>query len=72
MEHYFQAHKIKVLLAQPLEALFQNSKAIGRIEKWATELNECVIEFKHKSAIKSQTLADFIIDWTPTAFDTTT
>jgi hypothetical protein len=71
LKHCFQAHRIKVLLAQPLEALFHNSEAIGRIGKWATELNEFVVDFEHRSAIKSQALADFIADWTPAAFDTT-
>jgi hypothetical protein len=33
LKHYFQAHRIKVLSAQPLEALFHNSEAIGRIKK---------------------------------------
>ena len=33
LKHYFQAHRIKVLSAQPLEALFRNSEAIVRIEK---------------------------------------
>jgi ribonuclease HI len=46
-------------------------EAIGRIKKWATELNKFVVAFEHRSAIKSQALADFIVDWTPTAFDTT-
>ena len=71
LKHYFQAHRIRVLLAQPLEALFQNSEAIGRIGKWAAELNEYIVDFEHRSAIKSQVLADFIIDGTPSAFDTT-
>ena len=71
VKHYFQAHRIKVLSAQPLEALFRNSEAIGRIRKWATELNEFVVDFEHRSAIKSQALVDFIADWTPTAYDTT-
>ena len=71
LKHYFQAHRIKVLSAQPLEALFRNNKAIGRIRKWATELNEFVVDFKHRSVIKSQALVDFIADWTPTAYDTT-
>ena len=71
LKHYFQAHRIKVLSAQPLEALFNNSEAIDRIKKWATELNEFVVEFKHRSAIKSQALIDFITDWTPVAYDTT-
>ena len=33
LKHYFQAHCIKVLSAQLLEALFHNNKAIGRIRK---------------------------------------
>jgi hypothetical protein len=71
LKHYFQAHRIEVLLAQPLEALFCNSETIGRIKKWATELNEFVVDFEHRSTIKSQALVDFIADWTPAAFDTT-
>ena len=53
LKHYFQAHQIRVLSAQPLDALFQNSEAINRIGKWAAELNEYMIEFEHRSAIKS-------------------
>jgi ribonuclease HI len=33
--------------------------------KWATELAEHVINFVSRSAIKSQVLADFVADWTP-------
>ena len=47
LKHYFHAHRIKVLSAQPLEALFGNSEAIGRIKKWATELNEFVVDFEY-------------------------
>ncbi|XP_066315963.1 uncharacterized protein [Miscanthus floridulus] len=71
LKHYFQAHPIKVLSAQPFEALFRNSEAIGRIGKWATELNEYVIDFEHRSVKKSQALVDFITNWTPVVFDTT-
>ena len=71
LKHYFHAHRIKVLSAQPLKALFRNNKANVRIRKWATELNEFVVDFKHRSVIKSQALADFIADWTPAAYDTT-
>ena len=71
LNYYFQAHRIKVLSSQLQEALFHNSEAIGRIGKWAIELNEFVVDFKHRLAIKSQALADFIVDWTLVAFDTT-
>jgi len=56
LKHYFQAHRIKVLSSQPLGALFCNSEAVGRIRKWAIELNEFVVDFEHISAIKSQAL----------------
>jgi len=64
LKHYFQAHHIKVLSSQPLEALFCYSEAIERIKKWATELNEFVVDFEHRSTIKSQALTNFIVDWT--------
>jgi hypothetical protein len=62
LKHYFQAHCIEVLSAQPLEALFHNSEAIRRIRKWVIELNKFVVDFEHRSAIKSQALVDFIAD----------
>jgi ribonuclease HI len=45
----------------------RNREAIGRIEKWAAELNEFTIDYVHRSSIQSQALADFIVDWTPGA-----
>jgi hypothetical protein len=32
------------------------------MRKWAIELNKFVVDFEHRSAIKSQALADFIMD----------
>lgn len=69
LKNYFQVHHIRVLLAQPLEALFHNSET-GRISKSAVELNEYIIDFEHRSVIKSQALVYFIADWTSSAFDT--
>jgi hypothetical protein len=47
----------------------RNREAIGRVGKWAAELNEFTIDFVHRSSIQSQALADFIADWTPGAQD---
>jgi hypothetical protein len=33
--------------------------------KWATKLSQHFIEFEKRTSIKSQVLADFIADWTP-------
>jgi ribonuclease HI len=53
-----------MLTDQPLDDLFINKEASSRIAKWATELSEHTIDFGKRSAIKSQVLADFIVDWT--------
>jgi ribonuclease HI len=62
--HYFEAHKVTILTDQPLNDLFINKDASSRIAKWATELSERTIDFGKRSAIKSQVLADFVVDWT--------
>jgi hypothetical protein len=47
----------------------RNREAIGRVGKWATELNEFTIDYVHRYSIQSQALADFVADWTPRAQD---
>jgi hypothetical protein len=42
----------------------RNRETTGRVGKWATELNEFIIDYVHRSSIQSQALADFITDWT--------
>jgi hypothetical protein len=64
LRHYYEAHKVTVLMDQPLNDLFINKEASSRIAKWATELSEHTIGFAKRSVIKSQVLADFIVDWT--------
>jgi hypothetical protein len=46
----------------------RNREAIGRVGKWATELNKFIAHV-HRSSIQSQALADFIAHWTPGAQD---
>jgi hypothetical protein len=66
LKHYFQAHKIIIPSSVPLNNIFKNLDAIGRIGKWATEINDFVIEFIGRNTIKSQAIVDFVTDWTPT------
>jgi hypothetical protein len=63
--HYFQSHNVSVPTAIPLWDMFENKESTGRMDKWATELVEHVISFVARGAIKSQVLADFVADWTP-------
>jgi ribonuclease HI len=65
--HYFQAHRIVVVTSFPLRTILHNSNATGNIAKWAAELAEFQLDFQPRHAIKSQVLADFIIEWTPPA-----
>jgi hypothetical protein len=40
-----------------------NQDAIGRISKWAVELSTLNIDFKPRTAIKSQALVNFMVEW---------
>ncbi|KAK1563413.1 hypothetical protein Q3G72_027250 [Acer saccharum] len=62
---YFQCHSIKVLTTYPLKNILHKPELSGRLTKWAVELSEYDISFHSRSAMKSQVLADFIVDFTP-------
>jgi hypothetical protein len=64
LRHYFDAHPITVVSKYPLGELIQNPEAAGRFAKWALELMGQNISYAPRSAIKSQVLADFIVEWT--------
>jgi ribonuclease HI len=64
LRHYFEGHRIRVITNQSLNDLFANKEASTRIITWGAELSEYTVDFKRRSAIKSQVLADFVIDWT--------
>jgi hypothetical protein len=63
LQHYFKDHRVRVLTNQPLNDIFRYRDYSGRIGKWVMELSEHVVDFKKRSAIKSQVLADFITNW---------
>jgi hypothetical protein len=67
LRHYFQAHRISVVTSYPLRAILLNPNATDNIAKWAAELAEFELDFIPHHAVKSQVLADFIVDWTPSA-----
>jgi hypothetical protein len=64
LRHYFEGHRIRVITNQPLNDLFANKEASTQIIKWGAELSEYTVDFERRSAIKSQVLADFVVDWT--------
>jgi ribonuclease HI len=63
LRHYFEAFKVRVTSDRGLGKLFRNPEASVRIAKWAAELSGYHITFEPRTTIKSQVLADFIVDW---------
>jgi hypothetical protein len=49
-----------------LRAILHNSNTMGNIAKWAAELAGFQLDFQPRHTIKSQVLADFVAEWTPT------
>jgi hypothetical protein len=54
-----------VVTSFPLRAILHNSSATCNISKWAAELTEFQPDFQPRHTVKSQALADFIVEWTP-------
>jgi hypothetical protein len=48
LQHYFDAHTIKVLTNQLLNGIFGNRDSYDRISKWVMEQSEYVVDFKKK------------------------
>jgi hypothetical protein len=64
LRHYSDDHKVIVVTGFPICDILHNKEAIGRTAKWACELGAHDIEFRPRTAIKTQALVDFISEWT--------
>ena len=62
--HYFTNHEVMVITSYPLGDIVRNRDAVGWISKWALELMGRDIRYIPRTAIKSQDLTDFVIEWT--------
>ncbi|XP_024004820.1 uncharacterized protein LOC112081977 [Eutrema salsugineum] len=62
---YFQSHAIVVLTDHPLRTFLHSPSHSGRLAKWAIELSEYDIEYRNRTATKSQVLADFLVELPP-------
>jgi hypothetical protein len=63
LRHYFKEYSISVITYYLLSDILQNQDATGRISMWAIELGALNIDFKPRTAIKSQALVDFMAEW---------
>jgi hypothetical protein len=66
LRHYFEAHPVTVVSSFPLGEIIRNPDAAGRIAKWSVELMGETLAYAPRKAIKSQSLADFVAEWTDT------
>ena len=64
LKPYFQAHTIVVLMARPLRRAMSNPEATRRMALWTLELSEFDIQYRPRTAIKGQVVADFIVEFT--------
>nr|GEZ67933.1 reverse transcriptase domain-containing protein [Tanacetum cinerariifolium] len=62
LKRYFQAHTIVVITDQPIKQLLSNPEVMGRLLKWRFELGEHDIQYRPRTSIKGQILADFIVE----------
>ena len=61
--HYFTNHEVTVITSYPLGDIIRNRDAAGWISKWALDLMGHDIRYISHTAIKSQALVDFVIEW---------
>ena len=64
LKPYFQAHTIIVLTDQPLKRAMSSLEAAGRMALWAIELSEFDVQYRLRTAVKWQIVADFIAEYT--------
>ena len=65
LKPYFQAHVINILTDHPLKKAMNKLEAVEQLIQWAMELSEFDVRYKPREAIKSQFLADLIVEFTP-------
>jgi hypothetical protein len=63
LRHYFDEYKITVITDFPLADILHNQDATVCISIWAVELGALSIDFKPRTAIKSQALVDCMAEW---------
>ncbi|XP_019234378.1 PREDICTED: uncharacterized protein LOC109214869 [Nicotiana attenuata] len=62
---YFQCHPIAMVTTFPLRNILHKPELSGRLAKWVVEMSEFDIEYKLRTAIKSQVLSDCVADFSP-------
>ena len=64
LKPYFQAHTVIVLTDKPLRRAMSSPEVTSRLALWPIELSEFDIQYRPRTAIKGQIVADFITKFT--------
>ena len=64
LKPYFQAHTIIVLTDQPSKRAMSSLEIARRMVLWAIELSEFDIQYRLRTIVKEQIVADFIVEYT--------
>ncbi|GJW38899.1 reverse transcriptase domain-containing protein [Tanacetum coccineum] len=62
LKRYFQAHTIIVITDQPIKQVLSRPEVAGRLQKWSIKLGEYDIQYRPRTSVKGQILADFIVE----------
>jgi hypothetical protein len=62
LRYYFQAHRVTVVTSYPLGHILRNQEGTERTVKWAIKLAKFGLQFAPRHSIRSQSLADFVVD----------
>ncbi|GJZ01275.1 reverse transcriptase domain-containing protein [Tanacetum coccineum] len=62
LKRYFQEHIVIVITYQQIKQMLSNPEVTGRLLKWSFELEEHDIQYRPRTSVKGQILADFIVE----------
>ncbi|XP_070019591.1 uncharacterized protein [Nicotiana sylvestris] len=65
LKPYFQCHPICVMTTYPLQNIMHKPELSGQLDKRVVEISGYDIEYRPRTTIKSQILADFLADFMP-------
>ena len=60
LKPYFQTHTMVVLTDKPLRKAMSNPEAAGWMALWEIELSEFNVQYRSRTAMNGQVVADFI------------
>ncbi|GKA07400.1 reverse transcriptase domain-containing protein [Tanacetum coccineum] len=62
LKRYFQAHTIIVITDQPIKQVLSKLEITGRLQKWSIKLGKYDIQYRPRTSVKGQIVADFIVE----------